>query len=146
MGNFIGQLPPLPLEPQQMQFALYEAIAGGGRGIRFLSRSRLDAADPQSRLRALQVQWLNRQLDQFEPWVAAGVVLGSVETGNDQLQVTALKLNRGTLLLVQQTTGWEQLVTGDAPLQTIRFTDTYSAISDRAYLLADYGLVPLGNN
>ncbi|MFN6205356.1 MAG: hypothetical protein ACK49R_02825 [Planctomycetota bacterium] len=146
MGNFIGQLPPLPLEPQQMQFALYEAIAGGGRGIRFLSRSRLDAADPQSRLRALQVQWLNRQLDQFEPWVAAGVVLGSVDTGNDQLQVTALKLNRGTLLLVQQTTGWEQLVTGDAPLQTIRFTDTYSAISDRAYLLADYGLVPLGNN
>jgi hypothetical protein len=146
MGNFIGQLPPLPLEPQQMQFALYEAIAGGCRGIRFLSRSRLDAADPQSRLRALQVQWLNRQLDQFEPWVAAGVVLGTVDTTNAQLQVTALKLNRGTLLLVQQTTGWEQLVTGDAPLQTIRFTDSYSAISDRAYLLADYGLVPLGNN
>lgn len=146
MGNFIGQLPPLPLEPQQLQFALFEALAGGGRGIRFLSRSRLDGADPQSRLRALQVQWLNRQLDQFEPWVAAGVVVGSNDTGNNPLQVTALKLNRGTLLLVQQTTGWEQLVTGDAPLQTIRFTDIYSAVSDRAYLLADYGLVPLGNN
>jgi hypothetical protein len=145
MGNFIGQLPPLPLEPQQMQFALYEALAGGARGIRFLSRSRLDATDPQSRLRALQVQWLNRQLDLFEPWAAAGVVDGTVPTGNAQLEVTALKQNRGTLLFVQQTTGWEQLVTGDAPLQTVRFADSYSAISDRAYLLADYGLVPLGS-
>lgn len=146
MGGLVGQLPPLPVEPQQLHFGLYEALAGGARGIRCLSRSRLDATDPQSRLRALEVEWLLRRLDPLEPWAAAGVVSGTQATGQERLNVTALKNNRATLLLVQQVTGWEQLVAGDSPLQTIRFVDSYSAISDRAYLLADYGLVPLSAN
>ena len=146
IGGLVGQVPPLPIEPQQIQCAMFEALAGGARGIRFLSRSRLDASDPQSRLKAATLQWLNKKLNQFEPWAVAGTVMGQLPTGNRSLQVTALKTNRATLLLVQQTTGWEQWVSGDAPLQTVRFTDQFSAVSDRAYLMADYGLVPLSNS
>ena len=37
-----SQAPPTPVEPQQLKFLAYEAIAGGARGLRFTSRSRLD--------------------------------------------------------------------------------------------------------
>ena len=48
----------LPLQHQQLKFMLYEAIAGGSRGIRFRSQARLDLLDPTTRMRVLSLRWL----------------------------------------------------------------------------------------
>ncbi len=135
-----GQTPPTPILHQQALFATYEALSAGARGIRFKSRSRLDATDPATRLRALTLTWLNRKLGQVEPWAMGGARMGTLPLGDTGLSVTALKTNRAQLLIVQRKTGWEHRVAGDAPLHTIHVRDIYSGVADRAYLLAEHGL------
>ena len=137
------QVPPTPIEPAQMKFLVFEAIAGGARGLRFKSNSRLDATDPTTRIRALTIEWVNSEIARLEPWAAAGALLGKIATDDPELEVTAIATNRSRLLLVQRPTHHEQYLAGDTPLRTVTFRDADAALSDRAFLLKETGLESL---
>lgn len=137
-----GQVPPLPLSPATMEQLAFEAVAGGARGLRFLSRSRLDGNDPQSRLRLQTLRRLNRRLDVAEPWAAGGIILGTSQVA-DGVSVSGLRNNRGQLLVVTQSSGAAHPVSGAAPVRTVRFANPWSGISDQAWQVTDEGLVPL---
>ncbi len=137
-----GQVPPLPLSPAEMEELAFEAVAGGARGLRFLSRSRLDGNDPQSRLRLQTLRRINRRLDVAEPWAAGGIILGTSQAAGG-VSVAGLRNNRGQLLIVNQSSGAAHPVSGAAPVRTLRFTNPWSGISDQAWQVTDEGLVPL---
>jgi hypothetical protein len=138
-----GRVPPTPFAPQQVEAAVFEALAGGARGLRFLSRTRLDATDPVTLLRAQTIRWLNVRVSQFEPWGAGGAVAGPVAQADPNLKVTALRTERARLLLIQRVTGLEQWTAGDAPLSKVSFVDVGASATDRAYWLAPSGMIPL---
>lgn len=137
VGTISSQLPPTPIEPQQMKFLVVEAITGGARGLRFRSRGRLDESDPASRLRTLTIESTNAFIDQIKPWAVGGALLGEIDTGDSELQVTAINTNRARLLLVQRPTHHEQYWAGDVPIKTVTFNDTSSAFTDRAWQISD---------
>lgn len=137
------RVPPTPLQPQQLEFALFEALAGGARGLRFLSRSRLDATDPVTLLRAQTLKWLNVRVSQAEPWGAGGAVSGGLPLSDPKLKVTALQTERARLLLIQRPTELEQWTAGESPLDKISFVDVGASATDRAYWLAPSGMIPL---
>jgi len=141
-------MPPIPIEPQQIQYLLYEAITGGARGFRFKSRSRLDGTDPTTRLRALTLEWINAQLDRLEPWIAGGVLRDPIATNDRELEVHVLSTHRARLLLIQRTTHQEQYLAGDVPLRSISFRDPENYTGDRATWLLDAGLqsIPITRN
>ena len=138
-------VPPTPLEPQQMKFLAYEALTGGSRGLRFASRSRLDATDPSSRLRAMTIKWLTTHIQQIEPWAAGGALMGELPLDDHHLEVTAFNTNRSRLLLIQRPTHHEQYWAGDTPIETVLFKDPNSTFTDRAMQIGEHGLIPLNN-
>ncbi len=138
-----GRVPPLPLEPAQLKFMAYEAIAGGARGLRFVSRSRLDADDPMARLRRWSLRWLNRHLDQLHPWVCGGTVVNRNESRDRSSQMTTLATDRARLVLIQRTTQREQWVAGELPVTNYLFTDHSLTSSEQPYHLTENGLIPL---
>ncbi len=140
--NIAGRVPPLPLSPQRMELMTFQSIAGGARGIRFLSHTRLDANDPHTRLRANTLAWLNRRLDVAEAWAAGGIILGSV-TPDNATNVSALKHSRGQLLIVTRISPESYRIPGDSEVQTVRIPDRWSGVSDQAWQFTDEGLVPL---
>ena len=131
------QTPPTPIEPQQLQFLVAEAITGGARGLRFRSRNRLDAADPASRLRTMTIELANAFIEQIEPWAVGGAMMGEVPNDDPTVEITAFNTNRSRLLLIQRPTHHEQYWAGDVPLKDISISDTASAFTDRAYQLTD---------
>ncbi len=136
-------VPPLPLDAAQFRYLAYEAVGGGARGMRFLSRSRLDAADPVARLRSLSLRWLNAHLRHLEPWVCGGAVVDrneSVETGR---QLTTLSTPRGRLILIQRSAADEPWMVGDAQVSSFRFSDATLGTSEQPYHLSENGLVLL---
>ena len=142
----VPQKPPTPIEPQQIKFLAYEAIAGGARGIRFTSSNRLDGVDPVTRLRALTLEWINAELAQLEPWIAGGAMMGKLSLPADSdVEVTAINTSRSRLLLIQRPTHHEQYLAGDQPLTQVKFSDLDSAFSDKAYLIGQSGLESLAN-
>ncbi len=138
-----GRVPPLPMDPQTLELLAFQAIANGARGIRVTSRSRLDANDPQTRLRALTLRWLNHRLAATESWVASGVIIGHDDEMDGGTRVSALKNSRGQLLIAQRHSNQPFPVPGDSPVQTIRLPDRWSSVSDQAWHVTDEGLVPL---
>ena len=146
IGILAKKSPPIPVEPQQIKFLVYEAIAGGARGLRFLSRTRLDGIDPVARLRAKTIEWINAEIEQIEPWAGGGAVMDEVPTTQPQLKVTAINTNRSRLLLIQRPTHHEQYLAGDVPISSIGFNDPQAASNSSAYLLSESGLVSLPNS
>ena len=146
IGALAKQSPPIPVEPQQIKFLVYEAITGGARGLRFMSRNRLDAADPVSRLRAQTIEWINAEITQIEPWAVGGAVMGEIATGDNQIEVTAINTNRSRLLLIQRTTHHEQYLAGDVPIKTVSFQDSATNGNKSAYLIDQSGLISLPNS
>ena len=144
--TLVPQAPPTPVEPEQIKFLAYEAISGGARGIRFTSFNRLDGVDPVTRLRALTLEWMNAELDQLEPWIAGGALLGKLSLPtNSGVEVTAINTSRSRLLLIQRPTHHEQYLAGDQPLTQVKFSDLDSAFTDNAYLIGQSGIESLAN-
>ncbi|MDB4533852.1 hypothetical protein N9242_03200 [Vicingaceae bacterium] len=140
LGN---RAPPAPIEPDQLKFMVYEALSGGARGLRFQSRTRLDATDLVTRLRALTLKWINVHLNQLEPWGAGGALMGKLPLADRTLEVTALQTDRSRLLLVQRPTHLEQWSAGSGAMSRVAFADTGGSTSNRAYWLAETGLIPM---
>jgi len=132
-----ARLPPLPLDHEQCCFAAYEAIAGGARGIRFLSRNRLDAGDPATRLRAVTLRWLNQQLAVLEESAASGAVISDLGAASAAHRVTVLKTPRARLVLIQRPTGLESFSGGGIPLATVSLASSLVPAGDRVYAVDD---------
>lgn len=145
-----GTKTPTPIEFQQLKTLVVEAITAGSRCLRYRSDSRLDAGDPVTRLRASTVQYVNRWLEQVEPWVSGGAVMGVLPVDDrghgihgDSIRVTALNTNRGRLLLVQRPTHHEQFWAGDVPQKSITIIDSDTIHTNRVYHLTDAELKPV---
>ncbi len=136
---FTGSRPPTPLQHQQLQFQMYEAIAGGSRGLRFLSRSRLDADDPETKLRTTSLSWLLGHAEQMEPWLAGGLVRRKSSLSTGSRSVVSVDLPGSQLLLIQRSTGYEQWACGDIPRKTIDLASISKSSSDRVYRLDELG-------
>ena len=65
---------------EQIRLLCYTAVAAGSRGLVFTSDSPLDAADPDTRQRAMTLELLNLELDLIEPWAAAGSLAATAES------------------------------------------------------------------
>lgn len=139
----LQKMPPTPVEPQQLKFLTYEALAGGSRGLRFASRNPLDLPDPETRLRAMTIKWMLAQVKQLEPWAVGGALMGELPLDNNHLEVTALNTNRSRLFLIQRPTHHEQYWAGDRPLESIRFKDAAVLTTDRAYQIGESALEPV---
>ena len=144
--SVLQKMPPTPVEPQQLKFLTYEALAGGARGLRFASRNPLDLPDPETRLRAMTIKWMLTHIQQLEPWAVGGALMGELPLDNNHLEVTAFNTNRSRLLLIQRPTHHEQYWAGDRPLETIRFKDTAVSTTDRAYQIREHALEPIVSN
>lgn len=133
----------MPIEATQLKYMAYEAIAAGARGMRFISRSRLDAQDPVANLRSLSLRWLNAHLRQLEPWISGGAVVNRKQSSDRDSQQTTLATSRAKLILIQRSSHREQLVAGGMPLSEHRFQDTTLTASENAYHLSESGMIPL---
>jgi hypothetical protein len=111
--------------------------------MRFLSRSRLDAGDPVSRLRQLTLRWLIAQMRHMEPWICGGAVVNRTESTDRNQQLTTLSTPRGRLVLIQRASQYEQWVAGGASVSTFRFRDPSMGTSEQPYQLSENGLVLL---
>ena len=143
IATLARKIPPVPIEPQQVKFLVYEAISAGARGLRFGSRSRLDDPSPVTRLRAQTIQWALAHVDQIEPWAVGGALMAQLDNSNDQLEIAAIKTNRSRLLLVQRPTHHEQYLAGDLPVKPMVIEDPTANATELAYLIGDTGLQPL---
>ncbi len=139
----IGRVPPLPVEPLQIQTMMYETIAGGARGHWFRSRTRLDGRDPQSELRVLTIRWINAQLRQMDPWVAGGAVNRSLDSTQPGAEITTVTTSRSRLLLIQRPTFLEQWVAGTPEIRSVLITNPSFSAADQVFQLTETALVPL---
>ena len=128
----------MPLQHQQLKFLLYEAIAGGARGLRFRSQTRLDLMQPITQLRVLSLRWLMNHIDQIEPWIGGGL-LQPMQSRSESEKVYQLRLADSKLILAQRTTGLEQFVAGDLPPKRLEFANAFTSVSDRAYQIDELG-------
>ena len=134
---------PLSLEPDQIRLATYHAIASGAHGLLFASRSRLDAPDRLTVLRAKTLQWVNQELDLVEPWAAAGSYDGEVETGNPNLRVTTLKAPRSRMLVIIRRAPQQQYVVGPVDNTPASFEIYGVPESDEVYRVTPHGMIRL---
>ena len=86
------------IDADSLRLLVYQAFCCGSRGIEFASRSRLDASDYPSRLRAVSLALLNLELELIEPWGAAGSYV-TAATSNDPA-ITGVVLQTDTARLV----------------------------------------------
>lgn len=150
-AGLIGQLngmagrrvTPPQVEPRQVRILVVRAIAAGMRGLVFASRTRLDQTDPVTRQRAANLQLINRQLQLIEPWVAAAQLVEPVETSHEDVQVTSLRVERATLLLVDRLGADQQLVLPPYEERNVSFVVPGASGSLVCYRVNTNGLQPL---
>ena len=138
VAAFAGAQPQLPVEHQQLKFQLYEALSGGARGVRFLSRIRLDGQDPESRLRTAGIRWVLGHCQQIERWAAGGLAERFQLASENGLEVHSLRLAGSQVMLVQRTSGFEQWVCGDWTPKSIEFLAPAGS-NNQAYLINELG-------
>ncbi len=135
-------LPPL-IGSEQIRLMAYTAIAAGSRGLRFDSRSSLDATDAATRARATALELLNLELKLIQPWVSAGRVATTVASSQPQVSGAVLRLQRSRLLLPIWTGRGAQFVPGQSATKTISFIVPGVPDSHRAYEISPGGLSPV---
>ncbi|MFV1966258.1 MAG: hypothetical protein ACC628_12610 [Pirellulaceae bacterium] len=93
-------LAPVARETPSLRLMAMEAVAAGARGLCFRSRSRLDAQDPATQLRAATLQWINHELLRIEPWMAGGKYLEEIEVTDAHTSARVLETERARLVVV----------------------------------------------
>jgi len=134
--------PAIAAAPKQLRLATFATIAAGARGICFRSRTRLDASDSVSILRAKSLQLLNAEISLVAPWAAAGESK-PLPTLDPDTHLTMLETDRSRLLLAirqGQDEQYEPQVTATDP---ISFHTHNARLTDQAFFLAPLGLHPL---
>ncbi|MEM9410710.1 MAG: hypothetical protein AAGA30_06325 [Planctomycetota bacterium] len=122
-----------PVTHGSLRKMLHQAVTGGARGFRFLSRSRLDQNNPETELRTATIGWLNQQLDQISPWIAGGL-LGEISK-DAEATVHSLKLVGSEVFLIQRTQ--------NDGIKSVDFYRDSAGTSDRLFLVDELGIRPL---
>ena len=94
-----GYVPPLSVSPDQIRLLAYTAVASGSRGLVFASDTPLDAADPDTRQRAMALELINFDLELLEPWAAAKTYFISADSNVKEVSGALLVAPRARLLL-----------------------------------------------
>lgn len=128
---------------EQLRLAVATVVAAGSRGLLFQSRSRLDAADPQSLRRAMALELLNLELQLAEPWAAAGHFIGTVPSHDPEVVAAAIRTDRAQLLLPMWSGRAAQMVPGQSLSGQAVFVVPGVPEAYNAYALSPSGLKPL---
>lgn len=137
-----GVRPPLTVQPEQLRGMCFQAIAGGARGFLFRSRNRLDDSSIESRQRRLAIRWVNQQVDQLRPWIAAGAVMSQEPQANPNVRVYVLQTSLSRLLLIHQLTGLESYSAGWSSGEILNVSFSGAGVSRQPYRVTPTGLVP----
>lgn len=93
-------LSPFARETSSIRLMAMEAIAAGARGLCFRSRSRLDAQDTSTQLRAATLKWINQELLRVEPWIAGGRYSEEIDVPDAHTRARVLETKRARLIVV----------------------------------------------
>jgi hypothetical protein len=130
-------------EPEQLRLAALSAAAAGVRGVVFTSRSRLDAGDAATQLRAAAAELVNIELESIAPWLAAGQLLSAVETSDPHVRVAVVATDRSRLLMVLHMPPQAQFSAGAPEGDAVSFVVPGVPDSSNAYMVTPVGIVPL---
>jgi hypothetical protein len=100
----------LAIDPESLSLAAFSAVAGGVRGILFASSRRLDADEPEARMRATAVREMNLRLAVLEPWGAAGRFASRATTSSPEVQAFVMEAARARIVLVWRGVQGSQVV------------------------------------
>lgn len=137
-----GQMPE-NFSAEQVRLALYAALAGGARGIAYESDRPLTGPDAESQTRAALLELLNRETQILEPWLAAGVELGPLQTSHNEVQGALRRTERARLALLVWTGPAAQYLVGQAASQQLSFLLPGLPEAHEAYQIAAGRLQPL---
>jgi hypothetical protein len=126
---------PLPstVAGEQMRLLVYTAISAGSRGLLFLSQSPLNATDPETRQRAMDLELLNLELQLIEPWAAGGTFVTTAETNLPEVTGAELRTDRARLVLPLWTAPGAQCVTAQATTDDLAMLVLGTPESSMAY-------------
>jgi hypothetical protein len=100
----------LAIDPESLTLAAFSAVAGGVRGILFTSSRRLDADEPEARMRATAVREMNIHLAVLEPWGAAGRFASRATTSSPEVQAFVMEAARARIVLAWRGVQGSQVV------------------------------------
>jgi len=132
-----------PVQADQIRLLAYTAIAAGQRGLAFRSRSRLDANDPATQLRAIALELINLELFAIEPWAAAGAFRTTATCSDPAIQASVLETERAQLLIATRYAAGSQYAVVPSSRGRITFVIPGVPQSYEAYQLTPTGLRPL---
>lgn len=133
---------PATFSSEQIRLVAYTAITAGSRGLLFESFSPLNAADPDTRCRALALELLNLELDLVEPWAAAGGVVATVPASEPGISATLLQTEHGRLLVPLWSAPRSQCVSGQSAANNVTFIVPGVPETNKAYLMLPGELRP----
>lgn len=134
---------PTTVAPEQVELLAYMAVVAGSRGLLFESSSPLDRQDAETRLRAMSLELVNRQMEWAEPWAAAGHLLASFAAREQGVVAGELHREHGRLVIPLWSTPRSQYVTGQCAARDVLLTIPGVPETSSAYLLSPGGLKTL---
>jgi hypothetical protein len=137
--------PGAGLSSQQLRSLLYTALATGGRGFLFHSRTPLDSNDRETHRRRAMLELLNLELALIEPWAAGGSFVTSAPSTEADLFGVAMQTERARLLLPVRSGKLDQFVAEPLGWQARAFVVPGVPDSNEAYELTPSGLRQLAH-
>jgi hypothetical protein len=126
---------PRNIEPEQIRFLVFSAIASGTRGLYFRSWSRLDAPDTSTEIRSNTLELINREIQLIQPWLAGGVYLGDLDTNTTDVRTSMWQTDRAKLLILLRSSARQQFVTSPTKSKSFSFDVPGTPVTYRPYYL-----------
>jgi len=126
---------PRNIEPEQIRFLVFSAIASGTRGLYFRSWSRLDAPDTSTEIRSNTLELINHEIQLIQPWLAGGVYLGDLAANTTDVRASIWQTDRAKLLILLRSSARQQFVTSPTKSKSFSFDVPGTPVTYRPYYL-----------
>ena len=130
---------PREVEPEQIRFLAFSAVASGARGLYFQSWSRLDAPDTSTGIRCNTLELINHEIRLIEPWLAGGVYLGDLDTGAADVRGSLWQTERAKLLILLRSSAGQQYVSSPSKSKIVSLAVPGTPLTYRPYHLQTDG-------
>jgi hypothetical protein len=130
---------PREVEPEQIRFLAFSAVASGARGLYFRSWSRLDAPDTSTGIRCNTLELVNQEIRLIEPWLAGGVYLGDLDTGAADVRGSLWQTERAKLLILLRSSAGQQYVSSPTKSKLVSLEVPGTPLTYRPYHLQTDG-------
>ena len=130
---------PREVEPEQIRFLAFSAVASGARGLYFQSWSRLDAPDTSTGIRCNALELINHEIRLIEPWLAGGVYLGDLNTGAADVRGSLWQTERAKLLILLRSSAGQQYVSSPSKSKVVSLEVPGTPLTYRPYHLQTDG-------